>query len=304
MEHYIISLPYGIVDLAISQRWTKELAYFCHIKKLYGNGIIYNYTSRKLAEKLSKSHGTVNSHVQWLIEKGLLFYKHGHLICANHKQLREIVVFHKSHDYRRETGNGLLKIKVHNKILHTEWNISARVAINSINKQRYVSRIKSEVNAIDRKLKSKHNVSKKEISRYRKFIDRFDKTEKDTGETVCYLSDAKIGFLLKGRSTSNVREMFKFWEEQGLIAPTFVKGRTLDTHVSIKSYVALKDYREGFSSTYFFKGRIIEFNKRTLSYGLNLKPREVKSTNSKYSYTTNRELESISKFYKGTVNSI
>lgn len=294
-------MPYGIVDLAISQRWTKELAYFCHIKQLYNNGVIYNYTSRKLAEKLFKSHGTVNSHVQWLIEKGLLSLKDGHLFCAGHETLRKLVVSYTDKD---GTGNGLLKIKVHNTILHTEWNISARVAINSINKQRYVSRIKSEVNAIDRKLKSKHNVSKKEISRYRKFIDRFDKTEKDTGETVCYLSDTKIGLLLKGRSTSNVREMFKFWEEQGLIAPTFVKGRTLDTHVSIKSYVALKDYREGFSSTYFFKGRIIEFNKRTLSYGLNLKPREVKSANSRYSYTTNRELENISKFYKGTVNSI
>ena len=263
----IISLPYGIVDLAIQQQWTKHLAYFCHIRKLHKNGVIYNYTSRKLAEKLSKSHGTVNTHVQFLIEKGLLSLQHGHLFCANHAQLREIVVAYKSTDYRRETGSGLIKIKVHNKIKHTEWNINARVVLNSLNKQKHVSRITSEINAINQRIKNNCKISRKEYARYKKFQSS-TQFEKGTGENVCYLSDLTVGKLLRGRSISNVREMFDFWIEQGLIKCDLVKGRTLDTHIDFRSFIAMQEFRVGFKSTYYYKGRIMECNKRSVNYGI------------------------------------
>lgn len=261
-------MPYGIVDLAISQRWTKELAYFCHIKKLHKNGVIYNYTSRKLAEKLSKSHGTVNSHVNWLIEKGMLSLQHGHLFCANHKQLREIVV---ENIDKFDTGKGLLKIKVHNKIKYTEWNINARVVLNSLNKQKHVSRITSEIYAIDQRIKNNCIISKKEYARYKKFQSK-TQIEKGTGENVCYLSDLTVGKLLRGRSISNVRDMFNFWIEQGLIKCDLIKGRTLDTHVDFRSFIAMQEFRIGFKSTYYYKGRVMECNKRSINYGISMSP--------------------------------
>jgi len=259
----IISLPYGIVDLAIAEGWTKQLAYYCHISMLHGNKIIYNYNSRKLAKKLNKSHGTVNTHVQFLIDKGLLSFKDGHLFCANQKELRNLVVRFKL----KETGYGLLKIKVHSKILHTEWNINARVVINSLKQQKHVSRIKSEVNAISKKLETKAYVSKKDFKRYRKLTNSNNKTEKGTGENVCYLSDQTVGKLLMGRSTSNVRDMFEFWVQQGLVQLTLVKGRVLDTHINQRSYEALKEARFEFKKTYLYRGRIIEYNKRSINLG-------------------------------------
>lgn len=283
----IISLPYGLVDLAIEQKWTKELAYFCHIKGLYKNGIIYNYTSRKLAEKLDKSHGTVNSHVQYLVSIGLLYLNSGHLICASHKELCEIV----STATNKPTGKGLLKIKIHKKILHTEWNINARVVLNSLNRQKYVSRIKSEVNAIRKKIKANHYVTRKELARYRKLESKLNNSEKGTGENVCYLSDTTVSKLLKGRSISNVREMFSFWVEHGLIKCEFVKGKTLDTHISVQSFLALRDVRAGFERTYLYKGRIIQFNKRAVGYGEFSEPKEVIKNLSRYPTITNKLLE-------------
>lgn len=265
----IINLPYGIVDLSIEQGWAKQLAYFCHIARLHGNGIIYNYNSRKLAKKLNKSHGTVNTHVQFLIEKGLLTITHGHLICGSKQVLTDIV----SAWTGKPTGKGLLRIKIHEQILQTEWNICARVAINSLRRQKYISRKKSEVNALRKKLEANHFVTKKEISRYKKSVERFNNSEKDTGENVCYLSDLTIARKL-GRSIDNVRDMIKFWVEQQLIKTTFVKGKTLDTHVTYKSFEALRETREGFESTYLFKGRVMQFNKRSIDFGSNLKPLE------------------------------
>ena len=263
----VINLPYGIVDLAIEQGWTKQLAYFCHIARLHGNGIIYNYNSRKLAKKLNKSHGTVNTHVQFLINKGLLTVMHGHLICGSKQILTAIV----SAWTGKPTGKGVLSVKVHEHILQTEWNICARVAINSLRRQKYISRKKSEVNALRKKLEANHFVTKKEISRYKKSVARFNNSEKDTGENVCYLSDLTIARKL-ARSIDNVRDMIKFWVEQQLVVTTFVKGKTLDTHVTRKSFEALRETRDGFESTYLFKGRVMQFNKRSIEFGATIKP--------------------------------
>lgn len=270
--------------MAIEEGWTKQLAYFGHIAMLTGNRTIFNYTSRKLAKKLGKSHGTVNTHVQFLIEKGLLFIEYGNLKCISKKDMQSLV----SERNKKLTGKGFLKIKVHNKILHTEWNICARVVLNNLKRQKHVSRIKSEVNAICKKISSNSYITGKEYARYKKLKLSQTKTEKGTGENICFLSDGAISKLLKGRSISAVRSMVDFWVEQGLISCDLVKGRVLDTHMSTQSWLALKDSRVGFQSTYLYRGRIIEFNKRSLSFGLSIKPRGSESNNPKHAPISDR----------------
>lgn len=248
--------------MAIAQGWQKSLAYFCHIRRLHGNGIIFDYTSRKLAKKLNKSHGTINTQVNFLIKKGLLSLVDGHLFCAGVEKMRSVV---------GETGKGLIKIKIHETILKTEWNLNARVAINNIKQQKFAAQITSEDNAICKKIQTNSYVSLKELKRYkaRQFKSAI-KPEKGTGAEKCLLSDSTIGKLLNGKSVSNVRAMMDFWKQQGLLETTYIKGRTLDTHVSLLSYWNIVTYRKQSKATYWYKGRVMETNQRSLSFGTTL----------------------------------
>ena len=299
MENKIISLPYGIVDLAIDRGWSKDLAYYCNIAMLFSNKLIYSYSSRKLAVLLNVSHGTVNTHVKSLINKKLLSLDNGNLRCASISQLKEIVVENKDGEDRK-TGKGLLKIKVHNNILNTEWNILARVVLNSVKKQKYKIKKKNEVNVISRKVGDNVRLTKKEVSVY--LNNRSTTSDKMLDVKIddkCMLSDNSIALLLKGRSVSSVRQMVKFWVNQGLISNTFIKGRTLETHTSLLSHSYMKEVDSRYTSTYLYKGRVIEFNKRVIELGKAIKPfiNHYKS-NEKYKPINKRELENIAIHYK------
>ncbi len=278
-------LPYGIVDMAIAEGWVRPLAYYCHIITLFGNGIIYNYSSRTLGEKLGRSHNAVNENVKFLLNKGLLTLDGNHLKSVSVSKIRDLVK-----DFTgKETGKGLITIKVHkNNLKHTEWNILARVPLNNLRRQKHLSSKRAEVDAIRTKLKSSTAyVSPKENKRVRDFDEslRNKKTEKArvaTGE-LCYLSDSVIGKLMNGRSVASVRAMIKFWEEQGLLKPTLHKGRVLDTHITPRSFEAL--VAEGrYSDVYYYKGKVIEFNKRSFDFGDSIKPRISKKGENKTLY--------------------
>jgi len=284
MNFKTVSLPYGLVDMAIQQGWSKQLAYYSHIATLYSNKLIYSYSSRKLAVDLGVSHGTVNTQVQFLTAKGLLSFDGGSLRCASTNELRNLVVKYTG----KETGLGLLKIRIHNKILHTDYNICARVVINNIRQQKYIIKRKNEVNAIGRKISSNSFVTKKEITSYNKTQDlistkRLDETLNDK----CMLSDMSISKMLKGKCVTSVRAMISFWVEQGLIENNLIKGKTLETKVSPLSHKYMKDYNPIYASTYLYKGRVIEYNKRITELGSVITPQRVSE---QQCYITNKQL--------------
>lgn len=273
--------------MAIEEGWVKELSYYCHISSLFSNKLIYKYTSRKLGTLLNKSHGTVNKQVKFLIQKGLLsITEDGSLRCASIDNLRAIVVSHTS----LETGKGLLIFKIHDKIKYTEWNLCSRVAINSIRQQQHIIKKKSEVNAISVKIRNNRFVTKKEIS-------NFNKNKKLHCESVndkCMLSDKSLTKQLKGRSISNVRAMIGFWVKQGLISSTLIKGKVVAKKVSAKQHRLMQQV-DSFANTYFYKGKVVSFNQRTLELGTSIKPKEVLYNN--YPIITDKYLTSLLNAY-------
>jgi type I site-specific restriction endonuclease len=272
--------------MAIEQGWVKELAYYCHISSLFSNKLIYDYTSRRLATLLNKSHGTVNKQVKFLIQKGLLsITKDGSLKCTSINDLYSVVVSHTS----TETGKGLLKFKIHDKIKYTEWNLCSRVAINSIRQQQYIIKKKAEVNAISVKIRNNQFVTKKEIANFNK-----NKLNCGSINDKCMLSDTSITKQLKGRSISNVRAMISFWVKQGLISSTLIKGNVVAKKVSAKQHRLMQQV-DSFANTYFYKGNVVSFNQRVLELGSSIKPREVLSN--KYPRITNKYLESLINAY-------
>jgi type I site-specific restriction endonuclease len=272
--------------MAIQEGWVKELAYYCHISTLHSNKLIYNYTSRGLANLLKKSHGTVNKHVKFLIQKGLLsITKDGSLRCASKKTLRVIVVSHTS----KETGKGLLIFKIHDKIKYTEWNLCSRVAINSIRQQQYIIKKKAEVNAISVKIRNNRFVTKKEISNFNK-----TKLHCESINDKCMLSDTSIAKQLKGRSISNVRAMISFWVKQGLISSTLIKGTVVARKVSAKQHRLMQQV-DAYANTYFYKGKVVSFNQRTIELGTSIKPKEVLSN--KHPKITNKYLQKLINAY-------
>jgi len=265
------SIPYALADIAIQERWVGDLAYYLHISSLYGNGIIYNYSSRTLSKKLGVGKSTVNNRVNFLLSIGLLeLTKEGHLKGLSNRSLLEWC-----EDYLdKDLGSGMVTIKLHSYIKHTRANIYARVPLNGISQQRYVARRRAEVNDIGVKIADGSYITKKEIDLYNRnkhiLNNNTENAKKFSGEKVNYLSDSWLS-KETGLSISTVRGMVSFWVEQGLIKTTFVKGRVLDKYITPKSYQALYDTRYNeFKSTYYYKGNIVEFNKRAVDYGDNV----------------------------------
>lgn len=263
-------LPYAVVDLAISEGWTRELAYFLKITSLFGNGVIYDYSSRSLASKLGVSKSAVHNNVSFLLSIGLLTLDNGTLKGVSLKNLRSWCI-----QYSGTTvGKGLITVKVHNTIKHTEWNLFARVPLNGINRQKYNSIKRAEVNAIRAKVQYGKYVSSSEYKRLKKYdyVGTFE--TKETGNAsksftngLFFMSD-KYFIERTGKSLGTVRSMIKFWISEGLISSTFHKGGCLDTRVNPRSYESLKVERSlEFSNTYLYKGRVMAFNKRSIVYG-------------------------------------
>ena len=252
--------------MAIEEGWERSLAYFCHVTTMFGNGLIYNYSSRSLEGRgISKS--TLNNHVNFLLNKGLFKIVNGHLKSVSNNDLRKIVSSYNG----RETGDGLITVKVHKEVKYTEWNLLARVPINCLKRQLHVSRKREEVNVIGMKVKRGGRLTKEESRFYSKNRDLFKKTENSVyTKSVCYLSDDTLGKLLKNRSKSNVRTMIKFWQDQGLVSCSFHKGKTLDTHVTKRQYRDVRESSNTWDSTYLYKGRVIQNDKRSITFGNNI----------------------------------
>lgn len=250
--------------MAIEQGWTKQLAYYLHIVSLHKNGVIYNYTSRRLASKLNKNHSTVNTQVNFLIKKGLFeITPHKALKPVGLARLKQLVSNHTG----KATGKGKIKIKIHEGVKYTEWNICARVAINSYKRQQHQINKKTEVNAIRKKLEGNAYVTRKEYARFQKREQQVYRNTLQRGlNTECYLSDVSLSKLL-GKSVGTVRAMVKFWQSQGLLAFTTKPGALLETHLSLKSYTALKENRQDFVNTFYRKGRVFQFPKRAAILG-------------------------------------
>lgn len=272
--------------MAIKQGWSKELAYYCHISSLFSNKRVYKYSSRKLANLLNKSHGTVNTKVNFLIEKGLLSIDDfGNLRCASVQDLKAVVVRYT----QRETGNGLLKFKIHDKIIKTEWNLCSRVVLNSLRQQKYKIRKRHEVNVILGKVANNKFVTKKEVAIYHKYKELLSVKNDDT----CKLSDQAIA-KLTNRSISNVRDMFNFWVNEGLVSSTLIKGKAIEKNVNAKIHQIMKEVNPNYRNTYFYKGKVIEFNKRNIEVGSKVTFR-VYSKDS--TVISNKQLSNILSYY-------
>lgn len=263
------SLPYAVVDLAIEEKWVDKLSYFLHITSLTGNGIIYNYSCRSLADKMGIGKTTVHTNVSFLIEKGLMYIcNKGHLKGISVKDMRSWY----TNTTGKETGSGSIKIKIHDRVKHTQYNIYARVPLKNIGNQRYMADKRTEVNDIRGKIDSNKYVSKKEYETFKKFESTFKK--KHT-ENVKSYSDRNTNFLSdkflakeSKLSIDTIRVMMKFWVEQGILTSTLVKGTLVRDKTSALEYFHLKKERpDEFENTYLYKGLVLTYNRRAVGYG-------------------------------------
>lgn len=265
-------LPYAVVDLAIEEGWVKELSYFLHITSLYGNSIIYNYSSRTLSDKMGISKSAIHKNVKFLLEKGLFkVTDKGHLVGLSINGLRDWV----SSYLGKSTGKGLLSVKIHNNIKHTEYNIFARVVLNTINRQKFSSRKRAEVYAIRATIEKGGYISPSDYNKYKSLLSlvenkNTEKANKPYSNENCFVSDSLLS-KSTGKSIGTVRAMVSFWVSENLIESTFVKGQCIGVSSNRLAYESLVEARPSeFSSTYLFRNRIVQFNKRIVNYGSSL----------------------------------
>lgn len=269
-DYTFLKLPYALVDTSISEGWVLQLSYLVTIKKLFGNGIVYDFSYNSLASKLGISKSACYKNVKFLLEKGLVRLEGSNLVPLSSKELKSWV------DQRNgaPSGNGKISIKIFKRDLKkTSWVILARVPIQSIKQQKANSEKRSEAKVIRAKVDRGDFIHRKDYS----FMKAFEEKDAEKGiktsthEGVYLLSDKKIS-TLTGRSISNVRDMFSFWVKEGLIVSTIIKGRVLDTHVTQRSYEAMRVEQPNiYSKTYLNKGLVIEFNKRAVQLGSKVK---------------------------------
>lgn len=267
-EGRTMRLPYSVVDLAISEGWTRELSYFLHIKTLFGNGIIYDFSYGTLASKLGVSKSAVYKNVNFLLEIGLLsISKKGHLIPLSNKK-----IINWYEDFTgNKTGKGLITVKIHkNNLKFTEWNLLARVPISCLKRQKYNSGKRTEANAIRAKVDNGSFVTPSELRKLYNFENNNAEKGQRYTTDVYFISDEYLS-KKTGKSISTVRNMMSFWISEGLLESVFFKGAVIDKFFNRRAYEAIKAERpEDFNNTYFYKGNIIRYNKRAIYGGANL----------------------------------
>lgn len=266
-------INYAVVDIAIQEGWSKQLAYYLHITTTYNNSVIYNYSCRTLAEKLNVSKSAVHSNVNFLINKGLLsITDKGHLVGLSNFNIRNWA----SAYLGKTVGKGKLTIKVHESLKLTEYNILSRVVLNNLNRQKFSAKKRAEVNAIRAVIANGGYISSKNYKKYKEslYVTETKKTEKaykSNSNETCFVSDSLLS-KLTGKSIGTVRNMIKFWKEWGLISATFIKGLCVGVSQNRFAYQSLVEARPlEFSNTYFFKNKIVQFNKRVIEYGSSLR---------------------------------
>src|SRR5699024_7911342 len=91
-----------------------------------------------------------------------------------------------------------------------------------------------------------------------------EKANKPYSNESCFVSDSLLS-KRTGKSIGTVRSMVSFWVSENLITSTFIKGRSVGVASSARAYESLVQSRPSeFSSTYLFRSRIIQFNKRVM----------------------------------------
>lgn len=65
----------------------RSLDYFCRLKALYFNGVVYNYSMRKLGELLKVSPTTIKHHILVLEKKGLIAYEGKNIRFLGYRKL-------------------------------------------------------------------------------------------------------------------------------------------------------------------------------------------------------------------------
>jgi predicted transcriptional regulator len=178
-----IILPYKLIEEAYSKGNLKALTLFVLLKQRHRNGVIYNTSSRSIAENSNHSHSTVNAHISTLITMGLVERQIGK---NGKKQLRLRGYKH----YINRWGNSLVFIKFGTKFEINE-TLNAQIAIKHIRKQEYRISKKQGCNRILEKIV-------------------------ESPENYSSLSDRNLANVMN-KSNATANRMKKKWNELGLI---------------------------------------------------------------------------------------
>lgn len=255
-------IPYKLADIALSEGWTRQLAFYCQFITLNGRKVIYNYSHAKLASRLGISRQTVSRNVKFLIKKGLICLKDGHLQAINKTDLYDWL-------YTQDgelTGSGKIKVRVYNSLTITEYNICFRRVDQNLKQQDW--HIRNRVRDKDILMKVRDNVrlTAKEVAQYNKIMDKKKKVGKNVMITDCkYMSDSFISRLLDV-SITTARRMLAYWVRIGLVSTKFIKGKLIEKGVGLVAYNYMVS--EGVvKDCYFFKNCIVHADKREMNFG-------------------------------------
>lgn len=82
-----VHITLGLLHQANDEGWMRSLDYFCRLKALYFNGVVYNYSMRKLGELLKVSPTTIKHHILVLEKKGLIAYEGKNIRFLGYRKL-------------------------------------------------------------------------------------------------------------------------------------------------------------------------------------------------------------------------
>lgn len=123
-----------------------HLAMFIHIKGLYSNSCIYNYSQDRMAAKLKISKSSIRKYINFYLKEGWATIKHGNLCLGKIRKIgkqRKVIWHEVTGETVKEIKQNLYLFLFKHKVEQTKWYIKTCHDLKQLNESGYRRKIRS-----------------------------------------------------------------------------------------------------------------------------------------------------------------
>lgn len=197
-----VKIPSGMHHCFAVDNKLPTLGYYCQIRSLFKNGTIFNCNYRILSQLLKISENSLRTHLPYLIDKGILSFKDGNLVCVGMDKLQVLYPSKKKS----------LKIQVQSDFKKTKAIVLSIPVVTTLRKQDKFIEIGVKKQLLTRKSETSF-ISK---SDYR-FLKKENEAPRDFRYGYKTLGNKRFGEIIGRRSATTVNKYKKLYKEVGIL---------------------------------------------------------------------------------------
>lgn len=259
----------GIVDLSTREGWDRSLAYWIIAKNSFENGVIYNYSIRRLADVMNVSVGCAHHHLSLWEKKGLIRYHSGNLVFTSIEDLDSLAM--ENYEYEKSCTN-IISLFILDNVNDQLKLIKSRQVVKNVNQQARNIRLKREVLLTLESLRAKSILTSEEAKAYKRLEKKrvkngwsYDEYLKSGGDII-FLSDYKCSELM-GSSVGYAKQVKALLVKLGVLSKKKVLGGLLHDRTDFTTYNKAVDAGYFPKQSFWLKGKVYQAPKTAYSIG-------------------------------------